>query len=155
MSRPFRALKLWMSLKHRGVEGYRQLMRQNCRCAEHLHDRVVTADDFEALQEPNLFIYSFRYLPADLRDAVADADHREPVNEYADRLNQRIADELRLTGEAFVTTTEVRGHTVIRLSICSHRTTPADIDTTFEALREHGERIDTAEREGVDSYVAD
>lgn len=154
MSRPFRALKLWMSLKHRGVEGYRQLMRQNCRCVEHLHDRVVAADDFEVLQEPNLFIYSFRYLPADLQDAVADADHREAINEYADWLNQRITDKLRLTGEAFVTTTEVRDHTVIRLSICSHRTTPADIDTTFDALREHGERIDTTERERLDSDVA-
>ena len=67
-------------------------MRQNCRCAEHLHDRVVAADDFEVLQEPSLFIYSFRYLPVNLRDAVADADHRETVNEYADQLNQRIAD---------------------------------------------------------------
>ncbi|WP_269321947.1 pyridoxal phosphate-dependent decarboxylase family protein [Haloferax mediterranei] len=155
MSRPFRALKLWMSLKHRGVEGYRQLLRQNCRCAEHLHDRVVAADDFEVLQEPNLFIYSFRYLPTDLRDAVADADQREAINDYVDWLNQRITDELRLTGEAFVTTTEIRDDTAIRLSICSHRTTPADIDTTFEALREHGEHIDAEGRKRVDSEFAD
>lgn len=150
MSRPFRALKLWMSLKHRGLEGYRQLLRQNCRCAEHLHERVVAADDFEALQEPNLFIYSFRYLPEELRDPSGDPNLEGDVDEYADRLNQRIADELRLTGEAYVTTTEVRGHTVLRLSICSHRTTPADIDRTFEALRDHGERIDLELRDRVD-----
>jgi hypothetical protein len=35
----------------------------------------------------------------------------------------------------FVTTTEGRDHTVVRLSICRHRTMPTDIDTTFEALR--------------------
>lgn len=113
------------------------------------------ADDFEVLQEPNLFIYSFRYLPTDLRDAVADADQREAINDYVDWLNQRITDELRLTGEAFVTTTEIRDDTAIRLSICSHRTTPADIDTTFEALREHGEHIDAEGRKRVDSEFAD
>lgn len=155
MSRPFRALKLWMNIKHRGVEGYRQLLGQSCRCAEHLHERVLAAEDFEVLQEPNLFIYSFRYLPADLRDAVADDDRREAIEEYADWLNQRIADELRLTGEAFVTTTEVRDHVAIRLSICSHRTTPTDIDRTFDALREHGERIDGEDRERVHSEGAD
>lgn len=146
MSRPFRALKLWMSLKHRGVEGYRQLLRQNCRCAEHLHDRVVADDDFEVLQEPNLFIYSFRYLPDDLQHGVADSNYRTPVNDHADWLNQRIVDDLRLSGQAFVTTTEVQGHTAIRLSICSHRTTPADIDTTFEAIRRQGKRNDSEDR---------
>jgi glutamate/tyrosine decarboxylase-like PLP-dependent enzyme len=155
MSRPFRALKLWMSLKHRGVEGYRQLLRQNCQCAEHLHDRVVAADDFEMLQEPNLFIYSFRYLPTDLRDGVVDAERRNAINDYADWLNQRIADELRFTGEAFVTTTEVQDHTAIRLSICSHRTRATDIDRTFEALREHGERIDAEDREKLNNDFAD
>ena len=106
------------------------------------------------LQEPNLFIYSFRYLPADLRDGAADYERRNTIDDYADWLNQRIADELRLTGEAFVTTTEVQDHTVIRLSICSHRTTPTDIDRTFDALREHGERIDEETRERLDG-VAD
>lgn len=150
MSRPFRALKLWMSLKRRGVEGYRQLLRQNCRCAEHLHDRVVAADDFEVYQEPNLFIYSFRYLPAELHNLEDSREQRAAIEEYADWLNQRIADELRLTGEAYVTTTEVRGDTVIRMSICSHRTRPSDIDTTFEALRTHGERIDDQNRHRLD-----
>lgn len=147
LSRPFRALKVWMSLKHRGLAGYRQLLRQNVRCAELLHDLVVEAEDFEAVQEPVLFIYSFRYLPTDLREAIdADLDAKDAIDDYADRLNQRITDEVRLTGEAFLTTTSVGGRTVLRMSICSHRTEPADIETTFRALRTHGERIDGEER---------
>lgn len=146
-SRPFRALKLWMSLKHYGVEGYRQLLRQSYQCAEYLHDQVVAADGFEAVQEPNLFIYSFRYLPSDLQDDPSHPESRESTSTYVNWLNQRIADDLRLTGEAYVTTTEVQEQTVIRLSICSHRTMPEDIDITFEALREHGERIDAKGRD--------
>ena len=43
MSRGFKALKLWMTLKHYGTEGYRALLRQNVRCAAHL-DALVRAD---------------------------------------------------------------------------------------------------------------
>lgn len=46
-----------------------------------------------------------------------------------------------------MTTTEVDGRTVTRLSICSHRTTPDDVDATFEAIREHGQRIDAEQRD--------
>ena len=171
MSRPFRALKLWMNLKHRGVEGYRTLLAQGCTCAEHLHERVLEAADLEALQEPNLFIYSFRYVPAELqartsassrvgdrartgdrsqagdKSRAEDRDESTDVDAYADWLNQQIADDLRFSGLAYVTTTTVAGHVVLRFSICSHRTTPEDIDVTVDAILEHGERIDGEERE--------
>ncbi|MFW6152918.1 MAG: pyridoxal phosphate-dependent decarboxylase family protein [Halobacteriota archaeon] len=143
LSRPFRALKVWMSLKHRGLEGYRDQFRRSLRCAEHLHELVREADDFEVLHEPTLFIYSFRYVPADLGRSERT---KEPVEAYLDWVNQRITDEVRRTGEAFVTTTGVDERTVLRLSICSHRTTIDDIDRTFELLRHHGERIDREER---------
>ncbi|MDX1745077.1 MAG: pyridoxal-dependent decarboxylase [Halobacteriales archaeon] len=143
MSRGFRALKVWMSLKQYGLEGYRQLLSQNVRCAEHLDRRVRAADDFVALHEPNLYIYSFQYAPPDLRGAANDGTiEREAVDEYLDTLNQRIADEIQLTGVAFVMTSAVRDRTVLRLSICSHRTTPDDIDRTFETLRDIGEEVD-------------
>jgi len=147
MSRGFRALKVWMSLKHYGVEGYRKLLGQNVRCAEHL-DRLVRASaDFEALHRPTLFIYSFRYAPEDLRSAATRAtEYRAAIDAYLDTLNQRIADELQLTGMAFVMTTSVRHRTVLRFSICSHRTTLADIEVVFEKLRELGAKLDRQER---------
>jgi len=146
MSRGFRALKVWMSLKHYGVEGYRTLLGQNVRCAEHL-DRLVRASrDFEAFHRPTLFLYSFRYVPENLRSvATHSPEHRAAIDAYLDRLNQRIADEIQLTGVAFLMTTSVRGHTVLRFSICSHRTTPHDIDAVFGKLRELGERLDRQE----------
>ncbi|ELZ78125.1 aromatic-L-amino-acid decarboxylase [Haloferax larsenii JCM 13917] len=154
MSRRFRALKVWMNLKHIGVEGYRTLLSQNVRCAEHLDSRVRDADDFVSLHEPNLYIYSFQYAPPDLR-AAATEGRKDPdaIDEYLDELNQRIADEIQLTGVAFVMTTAVHDRTVLRLSICSHRTTPDDIDRTFETLREIGEREDDTLRRTLDLEV--
>lgn len=147
MSRGFRALKVWMSLKHYGVQGYQTLLRQNVRCAEHLDGLVRASTDFEAFHQPTLFIYSFRYAPADLRrTATGSPPDRVAIDAYLDHLNQRMADEIQLTRMAFVMTTSVRGRTVLRFSICSHRTTPHDIDVVFAKLRELGETLDRQER---------
>jgi glutamate/tyrosine decarboxylase-like PLP-dependent enzyme len=149
MSRGFRALKLWMSLKHYGADGYRRLMRQNVRCAEHLDRLVRESADFEWLHEPILFIYSFRYAPARYREmGRRSAEDQERADAYLDRLNQLIADEIQRDGLAFVMTSQIRGRTVLRLSICSHRTTLADIELVFAKLRELGERLDADERAG-------
>jgi aromatic-L-amino-acid decarboxylase len=142
MSRGFRALKVWMSLKHYGADGYRTLLRQNVACAEHLDKIVRESSDFEALHEPTLFIYSFRYAPEALRRKAEESQERsQEINVYLDRLNQQIADEIQLSGIAFIMTSKVHGRVVLRLSICSHRTTLDDIDLVLAKLRELGERF--------------
>ena len=137
MSRGFDALKVWMSIKHYGAEGYRQLLRQNIVCAKHLHLLVSNSKDFITVHEPELFIYSFRYCPAELKDKCNEED----TSRYLDKLNQQIADEITASGFAFIMTSKVRGQVVIRLSICSHRTTLQDIEHVFHRLEEIGKRI--------------
>lgn len=142
MSRGFRALKVWMTLKHYGVEGYRRLLGQNVACARHLDRLVRESPDFEALHEPVMYIYSFRYAPEKYRLAAQESpEQAEEVNEFLDKLNQRIVDAIQLSGLAFMMTTRVRGRTVLRLSICSHRTTLADIEAVFLKLRQLGESL--------------
>ncbi|MFQ5909061.1 MAG: pyridoxal phosphate-dependent decarboxylase family protein, partial [Thermoplasmata archaeon] len=147
MSRGFRALKVWMTLQHYGVDGYRRLLSQNVRCTEHLDELVRASRDFEALHRPTLFIYSFRYAPEDLRSqAGRSAARRVAIDAYLDHLNQRIADEIQLSGLAFLMTTSIRGRTVLRMSVCSHRTTLRDIELVFAKLRELGEVLDRRDR---------
>jgi glutamate/tyrosine decarboxylase-like PLP-dependent enzyme len=142
MSRGFRALKVWMTLKHYGVEGYRRLLGQNVACARHLDRLVRESPDFEALHEPVMYIYSFRYAPEKYRLAAQESpEQAEEVNEFLDKLNQRIVDAIQLSGLAFMMTTRVHGRTVLRLSICSHRTTLADIEAVFLKLRQLGESL--------------
>ena len=142
MSRGFRALKVWMTLRHYGVEGYRKLLRQGIRCAERLDERVRASDEFERLHEPNLYIYSFRYAPLEDRELAQRSElDRERVDARLDHLNQCIADEIQASGIAFIMTTRICGRTVLRVSICSHRTTLADIDAVFDALTQIGREI--------------
>jgi glutamate/tyrosine decarboxylase-like PLP-dependent enzyme len=139
MSRGFRALKVWMSIKFYGLEGYRKLLSQTVHCANRLDELVRESDNFEVMHDPNLFIYSFRYAPARYRKGRRKAG--DDVEEYFDWLNQRIAEEIQASGIAFIMTSKVRGHIVLRLSICSHRTTIKDIKSSFQKLAEIGESI--------------
>jgi aromatic-L-amino-acid/L-tryptophan decarboxylase len=137
MSRGFNALKVWMSIKHYGKEGYQKLLRQNIACAEHLHKLVTASIDFIPMHKPDLFIYSFRYFPQELRTQEVSPG----LNHKLDNLNQMIVDDITATGFAFIMTSKVKGHIVIRLSICSHRTTIQDIEHVFERLEEIGKRL--------------
>ncbi|MDX1684237.1 MAG: aminotransferase class V-fold PLP-dependent enzyme [Saprospiraceae bacterium] len=139
MSRGFKALKLWMSLKYFGVNGYRRLLYQNVRCVEHLDQMVRRSDDFQELHKPNLLMYCFRYAPQEFIQNWKGSE--EDLESYLDDVNQEMADEIMLSGLAFIMTSKIYDRVVLRLSICSHRTTLEDIDTVFEKLKELGAQI--------------
>ncbi|MGH7523078.1 MAG: pyridoxal phosphate-dependent decarboxylase family protein [Gemmatimonadales bacterium] len=132
LSRGWRALKVWMTLRYYGAEGIRTFFRQTMACAQRLHERVAASDDFEVVQPaPRLYIYSFRWAPRDLRGQDA----------LLDQLNQEISDELQRRLLAFAMTTRIRGRVTQRLSICSHRTTIADIDATVDDMQRIGREL--------------
>ncbi len=143
-SRGFRGLKVWMALQQLGTDGYAELFRRNLACVARLHERIAADPDFEALHRPRLYICSFRYRPSRF------ADPRTPPGEeaaaYLDRLNATVAERANRTGEVFLTTTRIHGRTALRVSVCNHRTTFADIDLLFTLLRRLGRSLDTAGR---------
>jgi glutamate/tyrosine decarboxylase-like PLP-dependent enzyme len=63
LSRPFRALKVWMTLAHVGSQGVGEAIESNLDCARHLADLVDGSEDFEMLAPVELSIFCFRYLP--------------------------------------------------------------------------------------------
>lgn len=138
MSRGFRALKVWMVLRFFGAAGVRALIAKNIALTRHLHALVRDHPDFEVLHEPVLSICCFRYVPHHLSDA-------KDAEEWIDRLNADIAEEIQRSGVALLMTTRIRGRIALRMSICSQRTLEKDIDTTFEAIVAAGRRL-AAER---------
>jgi glutamate/tyrosine decarboxylase-like PLP-dependent enzyme len=137
MSRSFRALKVWMVLRHFGVSGLRRMLAKNIALAHHLHDLVRTHPDFEVLHDPLLYLYCFRYVPRELRGRESEAEIARAV----DQINHEIAEAVQRSGVAFVTTTRIGGKVALRMSICSQRTLQDDIDVTFNALAHEGRAI--------------
>ncbi len=131
LTRRFRALKIWLSLKCLGVGWFRQLVQQNCDLAE-LSQRLLEASgSFEILSRHQLSIVCFRYVPR--TGPWSDAD--------LDALNLRIGDDLRRTGQAFLSTTKIHGHVAQRMCFVNWRTTASDVEKIVAWLIEIGDRL--------------
>jgi len=131
-TRGFRALKVWMALKHLGLDGYKRAIEENLALARYLAERVQQTPDLD-LVSTTLSIVCFRFRPAQLEH---DAD--------IDRLNRELLERLQLGGEAFVTSTELRGRFVLRACIVNHLSSRADVDLMISAVCRIGTELAAA-----------
>jgi aromatic-L-amino-acid decarboxylase len=65
-TRPFRVLKVWMTMRHLGLDGYRRAIEHNMSMAERLHDAARAALDFEVREPQSLSIVCLRHTPPEL-----------------------------------------------------------------------------------------
>ena len=129
-TRRWRALKLWMSWKHLGTDGFARLIEANNDLAAYLARRCAEADDLEALPEvPELSVVCFRHLPGGRRAARALAPG--DLDAHQDRLQRA----LEVSGDGWLTTTRLRGATWLRAGIVNYLSTEADIDRLVATLR--------------------
>jgi aromatic-L-amino-acid/L-tryptophan decarboxylase len=129
-TRRWRALKLWMSWKHLGTEGFARLIEANDDLAALLASRCAESDDFEAIPAvPELSVVCFRHLPGgrDTALALSSAD----LDAHQDRLQTA----LEVSGDGWVTTTRLHGATYLRAGIVNYLSTEADIDRLLTTLR--------------------
>ncbi|HEX2032823.1 MAG TPA: aminotransferase class V-fold PLP-dependent enzyme [Chloroflexota bacterium] len=129
-TRGFRALKVWMALKHQGLDGYRALVEHDLALAAHLAARVAASPDLE-LMARGLSVVCFRFAPPALR---ADP-------QGLDRLNQALLQAMQLGGQAFLSSTTLRGSFVLRACLINPRTTVADVDALVDLVRQTGARL--------------
>ena len=131
-TRRWRALKLWLSWKHVGSEGFGRLVEANIDLAAHLAERIAAADDFEALPAtPPLSVVCFRHLP----DGAPAPEAGTPAGAALDAHQDRIQVALEASGEGWLSTTRLRGATYLRAGILNTQSTTDDIDALLEILR--------------------
>ena len=121
LSRGFRALGVWFTMKTYGLDRFGELIAQQCALARALGERIAATPALELLAPVTLNIVCFRYA------ATPDAG-------ACDALNARIVVELQERGIAVPSTTRIGGKLAIRLNVMNHRTTQADLDATVEAV---------------------
>jgi aromatic-L-amino-acid/L-tryptophan decarboxylase len=128
LSRGFRALKVWFTLKVHGIERLAEVIQRNCRQAELLGRAVAADPDLELVAPVTLNIVCFRY-----RAALAEAE--------LGALNGQIVAELQFRGIAAPSLTKVRGRTAIRVCLVNHRTTTDDLAILVDAVRRLGREL--------------
>jgi len=129
LSRRFRALKLWMTLRYYGARRLAAAIAQDIAMAEHMGARVRASDDLELLAEPSLSICCFRHAPPGMSDTGLD-EH-----------NERLLTALHRDGRAYLSNAVVDGRFALRACITNFRTTRDDIDRTLALVRELGDRV--------------
>jgi aromatic-L-amino-acid decarboxylase len=117
LSRGFRALKTWFTLKTYGADAMGQVIAQTCDLAAELAARVSAEPELELMAPVALNIVCFRYRSAD-----------------ADALNADIVADLQIAGAVAPSLTRLDGRIAIRAAIVNHRTERADIETLVSSV---------------------
>lgn len=138
-SRGFRALKVWLGLRHLGRRGYVDLIRSDVARAAELFDAADKHPELEACTF-SLSIATFRFVPADL------ATGSERVEAYLNELNAALLRELQNGGEVYVSNAIVEGQYVLRACVVNFRTSSADVRAVPDIVVRTGREIDEALR---------
>jgi glutamate/tyrosine decarboxylase-like PLP-dependent enzyme len=141
-SRGFRALKVWLALKHVGAAGYREMIAGDIALARTMAEAVGRCDDLE-LATQDLSITTFRYVPRDLRANIGV----ETAERHLDALNRELLDRLQRGGEVFVSNAVVRGRFLLRACIVNFHTTRTDVEAAVQVVRRVGQQVDAGMRE--------
>jgi aromatic-L-amino-acid/L-tryptophan decarboxylase len=116
LSRGFRALKTWFTLKVHGTDAIGAVISRSCMLARYLESKIAATPKLELLAPVALNIVCFRYRGDD-----------------ANRLNADIVADLHESGIVAPSTTTIGESLAIRAAIFNHRTGERDIDALIEA----------------------
>lgn len=138
-TRGFRALKVWMMLRHHGVETFGRILDQTIAQARHLTALIEDEPDLVLMAPTATTVVCFRHAP----DGMDEAGLRAHNTEIMLRLQE--------SGIAVITDTTIRGQHCLRVAICNHRTRNEDLDLLVqEVLKLGAETLQTRTR--LDSH---
>ena len=129
LSRRFRALKIWMSLKEHGSQRFGRMITRNVEQAFYLGNLVINHNDLELLAPIGMDIVCFRYHPK--------GKNLEELN----ALNKEIKLQLEEQAIALPGYTTLNGAYCIRCAISSHRVTNEDFDILIENVLSIGKQL--------------
>jgi aromatic-L-amino-acid decarboxylase len=138
-SRGFRALKVWLGLRHVGRDGYVRMIGDDIALAEALYRAVDAHPELEAATQ-HLSITTFRFVPPGLAGDTAQ------VESYLNALNEELINRLQRGGEAFVSNAVVGGKYLLRACIVNFRTTLSDVEALPEIVVRLGRQLDSEMR---------
>ena len=123
LSRGFRALKTWFTLKAYGAAKLGAMIERTCALARYLEARILAEPRLELMVPVQLNIVCFRYRADD-----------------ADKVNGEIVADIQESGISAPSTTTLDGQLAIRAAIVNHRTDVGDVEALFAAVLEFGAR---------------
>ncbi|HEY6344441.1 MAG TPA: pyridoxal-dependent decarboxylase, partial [Bryobacteraceae bacterium] len=122
LSRPFRALDLWLLIKYVGAARLAEAVEQNIACAQYFGELVDASGDCEMLAPVGLSIFCFRMRPSGYEGDL-------------NALNERILVKLQQAGSSYLSNAMVQGKFALRGCVLNYRTTRRDMEILLEDVR--------------------
>jgi aromatic-L-amino-acid decarboxylase len=120
LSRRFRALRLWLSLRYHGLRAFRAAIQKDLDLAQRLAGAIGTRPDLELLARGDLSAICFRHRGT------------EPLpEEELNRRNAAILKRVVQRGRVYLSNATLRGKFCLRACIVNHRTTVDDVDSVI------------------------
>jgi glutamate/tyrosine decarboxylase-like PLP-dependent enzyme len=129
LSRGFKALKIWMSLKEHGVRKYARLVEQNVEQARYLVTLIEKSEELELLAPAPLNVVCFRFNNGRLDEHL--------LNE----LNQELLVKLQESGVAVPSSTTHHGKFALRVANTNHRSKLEDFEVLVQKVVEIGRSL--------------
>jgi aromatic-L-amino-acid/L-tryptophan decarboxylase len=129
LTRGFRALKLWLSIKTFGAAAFREAINRGFEMAEFAEELLRQSDCWRIISPAAFGIVTFRY--------VASGRPENEINE----IHRRMVEMMTEDGFAFANSTVLRGQTVMRLCTINPRTTEDDVRATIKQLEQFGRNL--------------
>ncbi len=129
LTRSFRALKVWMSLKAHGINAFSRLIEQNVRQARFCADLIEAHPDLELVAPVALNIVCFRFAPKD-----------SPSDDL-NRVNEEILLRIQESGLAVPSSTRIGNAFALRIAITNHRSKSEDFDLLVKSVSEIGRAV--------------
>ena len=125
LSRRFRALRLWISLRYHGMAAFRAAIERNLELAQRLARVVRDHANFELLAPVELSAVCFRYVGG-----------TDPSDSKLNAFNAEILKRAIRRGRVYLSNATLHGKFCLRACIVNHRTTEADVDSILTEVLE-------------------
>lgn len=123
LSRRFRALKLWLSLRYHGVSAFRQSIAKDLAQAQRLANAIRQESQLELLAPVELSAVCFRH-----RGFAEESE--EKLNDFNLALLKRVV----ARGRVYLSNASLNGKFCLRACIVNHRTKDADVDSIISEV---------------------
>lgn len=121
LTRRFRALKFYMSVKTFGLKSFREAVTYNIELAEKTEALIRRSKNWEVISPATLAVINFRYNPID----------KNLSEKELDAINQYISQQVTNSGQAVLVTTLLQNQVVLRMCLINPRTTLQDVKDTL------------------------
>jgi len=129
LSRPFPALKAWMTIKEHGIQKFGRLIQQNIDQAHYLAGLIETKPELELALPASLNVVCFRYTKDELGEAELGL------------VNKQIEIELQERGIAVASIVSIQGKKYLHVAITNHRSQREDFDVLVQNVIRIGNEL--------------